>query len=106
MTHPQEILKGHKILIFSTELKVHHNYIYSALLEQDDGWVMRANTATNGEVCCSVFESSAYLDEHLAVFHPNFICECVKQGSLRADLLGNYFFPPMDVQDCTPMFIS
>ncbi|XP_052795547.1 telomere repeats-binding bouquet formation protein 2-like [Mya arenaria] len=47
----------------------------------------------------SIFDSESYLDEHLAIFHPNFVCECIKRGGLKVDLLGQYFFPPKDVQE-------
>ncbi|XP_045216489.2 uncharacterized protein LOC123566446 [Mercenaria mercenaria] len=46
----------------------------------------------------SIFESEAYLEEHLAVFHPNYIKECVKRGHIEQVTLGKYFFPPEDVQ--------
>lgn len=46
-----------------------------------------------------IFESNAYLDEHVAVFHPNYICECVKQNNMKAVVLGKYFFPPKDIQE-------
>ncbi|XP_060556026.1 uncharacterized protein LOC132716722 [Ruditapes philippinarum] len=46
----------------------------------------------------SVFDSEAYVEEHLAVFHPNYIKECVKRGGTDQVILGKYFFPPGDVQ--------
>ena len=47
-----------------------------------------------------MFESEVYLDAHLAVFHPSYICQCVKLGSTKEVILGQYFFPPEDVQEC------
>ncbi|KAH3837265.1 hypothetical protein DPMN_110648, partial [Dreissena polymorpha] len=47
----------------------------------------------------SLFLSEAYLEEHLAIFHPNYICECVKKGNTKDVVLGQYFFPPKDVQN-------
>ncbi|KAL3866112.1 hypothetical protein ACJMK2_043444 [Sinanodonta woodiana] len=45
-----------------------------------------------------IFECEAYLDEHLAVFHPNFINQCWKIGDVKAVAVGKYFLPPQDIQ--------
>lgn len=46
-----------------------------------------------------VFESESYLEEHLSVFHPNYITECVKKGTMQHVVLGKYFLPPKEVQE-------
>lgn len=45
-----------------------------------------------------IFEGTAYLDEHLSVFHANYISECVKKGSMEAVALGKYILLPLEVQ--------
>ena len=43
---------------------------------------------------CSIFSSGSYLTEHLAVFHPEFIVDCVREGHPRHVAIGKYFLPP------------
>ncbi|KAK3578284.1 hypothetical protein CHS0354_010488 [Potamilus streckersoni] len=45
-----------------------------------------------------IYVSEAYLDEHLAVFHPNFINQCWKAGDVKAVAVGKYFLPPKEIQ--------
>lgn len=46
-----------------------------------------------------IFDSAAYLDEHLSVFHANYITECVKKGSMEVVALGKYILLPTEVQE-------
>lgn len=46
-----------------------------------------------------IFESTAYLDEHLSIFHSNYISECVKKGGTQSVALGKYILLPAEVQE-------
>ena len=47
----------------------------------------------------SIYKSPAYLDEHLSMFHPQFIKKCVEKGSTEEVELGLYILPPTEIQD-------
>lgn len=44
-----------------------------------------------------VFQSQAYISEHLAVFHSRFIDDSVHAGDRSKVVLGRYFLPPHDI---------
>ncbi|XP_013380855.1 uncharacterized protein LOC106151954 [Lingula anatina] len=47
----------------------------------------------------SIYQSHAYYNEHLAVFHASFIDECIRAKSVKRVNLGLYLLPPKEVQD-------
>ncbi|XP_076444313.1 uncharacterized protein LOC143282524 [Babylonia areolata] len=44
-----------------------------------------------------VFNSAAYIIEHLEVFHSRYITDCVKAGNRSDIVLGRYILPPQDI---------
>ena len=44
-----------------------------------------------------LYDSSAYLKEHLAVFHAALIDECVSKGGIKMAAPGKYFLPPAEL---------
>lgn len=52
-----------------------------------------------------IFQSSAYRDEHLAVFHAKYISDSTKVPSQKIPV-GKYFLPPKEIQNCNVLFIA
>ncbi|XP_067665192.1 telomere repeats-binding bouquet formation protein 2-like [Haliotis asinina] len=46
-----------------------------------------------------LYDSSAYINEHLAIFHSSYISECVKKEDMKKVVLGDYFLPPLEVME-------
>ncbi|ESP00546.1 hypothetical protein LOTGIDRAFT_149761 [Lottia gigantea] len=46
----------------------------------------------------SLYKSNAYLNEHLAIFHSQYIVDCLQNGDTRNIVLGRYFLPPLPLQ--------
>ncbi|KAI0242932.1 hypothetical protein LSAT2_010472, partial [Lamellibrachia satsuma] len=46
----------------------------------------------------SLYKTEAYLDEHLAIFHPAYIDKCLEEGDTKKVAVGQYFLPPSDLQ--------
>ncbi|XP_055956465.1 uncharacterized protein LOC126817274 [Patella vulgata] len=46
-----------------------------------------------------LYESEAYLNEHLTIFHVQYINDCIKSGDRKKVVLGKYFLPPLEIQN-------
>ncbi|KAK6180466.1 hypothetical protein SNE40_012614 [Patella caerulea] len=46
-----------------------------------------------------LYESEAYLNEHLTIFHVQYISDCIKSGDRKKVVLGKYFLPPLEIQN-------
>ncbi|XP_046543069.1 telomere repeats-binding bouquet formation protein 2-like [Haliotis rubra] len=46
-----------------------------------------------------LYDSSAYINEHLAIFHSSYISECVRKEDMKKVVLGDYFLPPLEVME-------
>ncbi|XP_071085063.1 telomere repeats-binding bouquet formation protein 2-like [Haliotis cracherodii] len=46
-----------------------------------------------------LYDSSAYINEHLAIFHSAYISECVRKEDMTKVVLGDYFLPPLEVME-------
>ncbi|KAL8610738.1 hypothetical protein ACOMHN_016721 [Nucella lapillus] len=55
------------------------------------------SAANNCPDTLRVFTSTAYIIEHLEVFHSRYISDCVKAGDRSNVILGHYILPPQDI---------
>ena len=64
------------------------------------GLVPSVTLCVFGVCVCSVFNTTAYENDHLAVFHSHYINDCVQAGERGKVVLGHYFLPPQDILNC------
>ena len=46
----------------------------------------------------SLYKTQAYLDEHLAIFHPAYVNKCLEEADIKKVAVGKYFMPPAEIQ--------
>jgi len=46
----------------------------------------------------SLYKTQAYLDEHLAIFHPAYVDKCLQEADIKKVAVGKYFMPPAEIQ--------
>ena len=45
-----------------------------------------------------LYDDEAYINEHLAIFHPSFIDECVRTKSIEKISIGQFLLPPAELR--------
>ena len=81
------------ILLFKT-LQFVFSSAYSCFIQ----FICTLNYITSILYIFRVYESDAYIKEHIAVFHASYIDECVHRNNLTRVAIGKYLLPNSNLQ--------